>query len=39
MATIVVVGGNFAGLTSALELRRRLSSEHSIIVISRSDAF
>jgi sulfide:quinone oxidoreductase len=39
MATIAVVGGNFAGLTSALELRRRLGPDHEMIVVSRSDAF
>lgn len=39
MATIVVVGGNFAGLTSALEVRRRLGAGHRVVVISRTDYF
>jgi len=44
MAAIVVVGGNFAGLTAALETRRRLRKvdprgQHDILVISRSPDF
>lgn len=44
MAAIVVVGGNFAGLTAALETRRRLRKvdprgQHEILVISRSPDF
>jgi sulfide:quinone oxidoreductase len=40
MANIVVVGGNFAGLTSALELRRHLPDDrHRIVLISRMDHF
>lgn len=40
MANIVVLGGNFAGLTTALEARRRLGNTYDrIIVISRSEDF
>lgn len=39
MARIIVVGGNFAGLTSALELSRKLSHDHEIIMISKSANF
>lgn len=44
MATIVVLGGNFAGLTSALETRRHLRKldpdrAHRIVVVSRTEDF
>ncbi|MDR3583881.1 MAG: FAD/NAD(P)-binding oxidoreductase [Desulfosporosinus sp.] len=39
MAKIIVVGGNFAGLTSALELRRKLGHDHEVIMISKSPNF
>lgn len=39
MKTIVVLGGNFGGYTSALELRRRLGDRARIIVISRNRDF
>lgn len=40
MATIVVLGGNFAGMSSALETRRHLgNASDRIIVISRSENF
>ncbi|KUO78036.1 MAG: pyridine nucleotide-disulfide oxidoreductase [Desulfosporosinus sp. BRH_c37] len=39
MARIIVVGGNFAGLTSALELRRKLGHDHEVIMISKSSNF
>lgn len=44
MARIVVVGGNFAGLTSALEARRHLrrldpKNDHEIILVSRTEDF
>lgn len=39
MARIIVVGGNFAGLTSALELRRKLGHGHEVIMISKSPKF
>ena len=40
MATVVVIGGHFAGLTSALETKRRLKREgHRVIVIANRDHF
>ncbi len=40
MATILVVGGNFAGLTSALEIRRRLKDQgHRVVVVSNREDF
>ncbi|WP_242975779.1 FAD-dependent oxidoreductase [Desulfosporosinus sp. FKB] len=39
MARIIVIGGNFAGLTSALELRRKLGHGHEIIMFSKSPNF
>ncbi len=39
MAKIVVVGGNFAGLTSALELKRKLGQGHQVIMITKSPVF
>lgn len=40
MATVVVLGGNFAGLTSALETRRHLGhTDDRIMVISRNPDF
>lgn len=40
MAVILVLGGNFAGLTSALETKRRLKSDdHRVIVVSNRENF
>jgi len=39
MARIIVVGGNFAGLTSALELKRKLGNIHEVLMISKSANF
>lgn len=40
MATVVVLGGNFAGITSALETRRHLgTTTDRVIVVSRSAEF
>lgn len=40
MATVVVLGGNFAGITSALETRRHLGTTNDrVIVVSRSAEF
>jgi sulfide:quinone oxidoreductase len=40
MATVIVLGGNFAGLTSALEIKRRLKKQdHRVIVIANRDHF
>lgn len=36
---VVVVGGNFAGLTGALELKSRLGDEVDVTVLSKSDRF
>jgi sulfide:quinone oxidoreductase len=37
--TIVVIGGNFAGLTAALELKHELGDEADVQVISAGDRF
>jgi sulfide:quinone oxidoreductase len=39
MARIVVLGGNFAGLSAALESRRKLGKEHEVVVISPAKKF
>lgn len=40
MANVVILGGNFAGLTSALETKRRLKhQDHRVIVVSNRDQF
>lgn len=39
MNQIVVIGGNFAGLTSALELKRRLGTSCKVIMISKFPYF
>lgn len=40
MATIVILGNNFAGFTSAIELKRKLKTgEHQILVISPTKNF
>ena len=39
MAKIAVIGGNFAGLTGALEARRKLGPEHDVVLISRSASY
>ncbi|MFZ3102470.1 MAG: FAD-dependent oxidoreductase [Desulfitobacteriaceae bacterium] len=39
MGKIIVVGGNFAGLTSALELKRKLGNSHEVIMISKLPYF
>ena len=36
---IVIVGGSFAGLTAAYELKRELGNHHRITVIDRQDQF
>jgi sulfide:quinone oxidoreductase len=38
-ARIVILGGGFAGITAALELRRRLGSDHAVTLIERSPLF
>lgn len=39
MITTVVVGGNFAGITTALELKRKGKNEHRVILIDKSPLF
>ena len=36
---IVVVGGNFGGLTAALTLKKELTGEADVTVVSTSDRF
>ncbi len=36
---IAIVGSNFAGLTAAVELKKRLGKEHEVVVLSRTDEF
>ena len=37
--TILVLGGNFGGMTSAFELRRKLGSKARVVVVSRQKEF
>ncbi len=39
MKTILVIGGNFGGMTSAFELKRKLGKEARIVVVSRQKEF
>ncbi|MBX7058478.1 MAG: NAD(P)/FAD-dependent oxidoreductase [Leptospirales bacterium] len=39
MAKVLVLGSNFAGMTAAIELRRKLSREHKITVVSPAERF
>ncbi|HMM22434.1 MAG TPA: FAD-dependent oxidoreductase [Selenomonadales bacterium] len=39
MDQIIVVGGNFAGLTSALEVKRRLGNAYRVVLISKLPFF
>lgn len=39
MKTILVLGGNFGGMTSAFELKRKLGKEARIVVVSRQREF
>jgi sulfide:quinone oxidoreductase len=39
MVRTVVIGGNFAGLTAALEVKRLGGQAHEVVVIDRSDNF
>lgn len=39
MAEIIIIGGSFAGLTAAFELRKNLSHEHHVTVISNNPQF
>jgi sulfide:quinone oxidoreductase len=39
MASVVVIGGSFAGLTGALEARRKLGENHKVTLISKTEDF
>jgi sulfide:quinone oxidoreductase len=39
MTNIVVLGGNFGGMTSAFELRRKLRNKAHVVVVSRQKEF
>ncbi|WP_242117038.1 NAD(P)/FAD-dependent oxidoreductase [Aestuariivivens sediminicola] len=39
MTTTVVIGGNFAGMTAALELKRKGKKEHRVIMVDKSPLF
>lgn len=39
MSTVVVIGGSFAGLTAALEAKRKLGTGHRVLMISKTDKF
>ncbi len=39
MKTTIVIGGNFAGITAALELKRKGKDEHKVIMIDKSPLF
>lgn len=39
MARVIVIGGSFAGITGALEARRRLGKDHEVLLISKTDKF
>ncbi|MUP46830.1 NAD(FAD)-dependent dehydrogenase [Gramella sp. BOM4] len=35
----LIIGGNFAGITAALELKRKLKKEHEVVMIDKSPLF
>jgi len=39
MKTTVVIGGNFAGMTAALEIKRKGKKDHKVLVIDKSPLF
>ena len=39
MKTTVIIGGNFAGITAALELKRKGKQNHKVILIDKSPLF
>lgn len=39
MTTTVIIGGNFAGITAALEIKRKGKDQHKVILIDRSTDF
>lgn len=39
MSKVIVIGGSFAGLTGALEAKRKLGEDHEVVLISRTEDF
>lgn len=39
MKTTVVIGGNFAGITAALELKRKGKNQHRVVMVDKSPLF
>ncbi|MGW9685167.1 NAD(P)/FAD-dependent oxidoreductase [Flagellimonas sp. 2504JD1-5] len=39
MTTTVIIGGNFAGMTAALEIKRKGKEEHKVVMIDKSPLF
>ena len=39
MTTTIVIGGNFAGITAALEIKRKGGNDHRVIMIDKSPLF
>lgn len=39
MTKTIIIGGSFAGLTTALELKRKGQQAHDVVVVSNRDAF
>ena len=39
MTTTVVVGGSFAGMTAAIEIKRKGKDNHKVILIDKSPLF
>lgn len=39
MSRVIVIGGSFAGLTGALEAKRKLGKDHEVILISKAEDF
>jgi sulfide:quinone oxidoreductase len=39
MKTVIVVGGNFAGMTAALELKRKGKNNYRVVVVDKSPVF
>ena len=39
MATILILGGNFGGMTSAFELKRKLRKDTRVVVVSKQKEF
>jgi sulfide:quinone oxidoreductase len=39
MTTTVVIGGSFAGMTAALEIKRKGKAQHNVVLIDKSPLF